>query len=180
MAKQRTAKSKSPKSKNPTDLPYRPCVGIMLINRDGLIWIGERLKKTNPEGTLTWQMPQGGIDKGEEPRDAAYREMKEEIGTDKGEILAESADWLTYDLPRELIGVALKGKYRGQKQKWFAMRFTGTDDDIDTAADDHQEFGDWRWAPIDELADLVVPFKREIYVQLAAEFRHLTERPATR
>ena len=96
-------------------------------------------------------------------------------GTANATILAEASEWLTYDLPGEVLGIALKGRYRGQKQKWFAMRFTGTDADIDVAADAHQEFGDWRWASIDELVDLIVPFKRGIYAQLVAEFRHLTE-----
>ena len=161
-----------------TALPYRPCVGIMLLNADGLVWVGDRIKQTNPENPTsnTWQMPQGGIDQGETPKAAALRELKEEIGTGKAEILAESRDWLTYDLPPELIGIALKGKYRGQKQKWFAMRFTGTAADIDIAADDHQEFSDWRWVPIDELVELIVPFKRAVYEQVVAEFAHLAHR----
>jgi len=152
-----------------SDLPYRPCVGIMLINREGLIWVGNRIQMVDTGSPLTWQMPQGGIDKGEEPREAAFREMKEEIGTDKGRIIGETKDWLTYDLPPHLIGLALKGKYRGQKQKWFAMRFTGQDSDIDIAADKHQEFSEWGWVPLDELVDLIVPFKRGVYEQIVAE-----------
>ena len=162
------------------NLPYRPCVGIMLLNAHGLVWVGNRLPSTNPEqlGPNTWQMPQGGIDAGEDPHTAAFREMKEEIGTDKAEILAETADWLTYDLPADLLGKALKGKFRGQKQKWFAMRFTGSDADIDIAADDHQEFSEWQWMPIDRLVDLIVPFKRPVYEQVVTEFRPIAQRLA--
>ena len=114
-------------------------------------------------------MPQGGIDKGEEATAAALRELKEETGTDKADILGETEGWLHYDLPDHLIGVALKGKFRGQAQKWFAMRFTGQDGDIDIAADDHQEFSEWAWVPIDELVELIVPFKRSVYEQVIAE-----------
>ena len=167
--------SPSKKKKKP-DLPYRSCVGIMLLNAQGRVWIGDRLSKKGGEtsGTFTWQMPQGGIDKGEEPVEAARRELAEETGTDKAEIIAQCKDWLTYDLPDELIGRALKGKYRGQKQKWFAMRFKGTDADIDLNAHNHPEFSRWRWADIDELVDLIVPFKRDIYRRLVEEFRPLT------
>ena len=157
------------------DLPYRPCVGIMLINRDGLIWVGNRIQEVETGSALTWQMPQGGIDKGEEPEEAAFREMKEEIGTDKGRIIAETKDWLTYDLPPHLIGLALKGKYRGQKQKWFAMRFTGKDSDIDIAADKHQEFSEWTWVPLKELVELIVPFKRGVYEQIVTELGPLAQ-----
>jgi len=150
-------------------LPYRPCVGIMLINRKGLIWVGNRIQMVDTGSPLTWQMPQGGIDKGEEPREAAFREMKEEIGTDKGKIIGETEGWLTYDLPPHLIGKALKGKYCGQKQKWFAMRFTGKDSDIDIAADAHQEFSEWAWVPLAELVELIVPFKRSVYQQIVVE-----------
>ena len=141
-----------------SDLPYRPCVGIMLFNQDGKVFVGKRIDQT-VEG---WQMPQGGIDKGEEPRQAALRELHEEAGTDKAEIIAEMEEWVTYDLPEHLIGVAFHGKYRGQKQKWFAMRFTGGDADIDLAAHE-PEFSDFRWVTLEELPTLIVPFKRETY-----------------
>ena len=109
------------------DLPYRPCVGIMLFNQDGKVFVGKRIDQS-VEG---WQMPQGGIDKGETPKQAALRELQEEVGTDKAEIMAEMDDWVTYDLPGPLVGVAFRGKYKGQRQKWFALRFTGNDADID-------------------------------------------------
>ena len=146
-----------------SDLPYRPCVGIMLLNADGKVFVGKRLDQT-VEG---WQMPQGGIDKGEEPREAALRELQEEVGTDKAEIIGEMDGWVTYDLPEHLIGVAFKGKYKGQKQKWFAMRFTGKDSDIDLTTHE-PEFSDFRWVDVKELPDLIVPFKRDSYKQVVA------------
>lgn len=149
-------------------LPYRSGVGMMVFNQAGHVFIARRIDST----AEAWQMPQGGIDEGEEPRPAALRELKEEIGTDKAEIIAESRAWLTYDLPDELVPIIWKGKYRGQKQKWFALRFTGTDADIDIATE-HPEFLDWKWAPIETLPEVIVPFKRDLYAALVAEFRHL-------
>ena len=157
-------------------LPYRPCVGVALFNADGFVWVGNRIQAVDL-GAKTWQMPQGGIDKGEEVRAAAFRELREETGVDKAEIVAEIDDWLTYDLPPELVGHALKGKYRGQKQRWFAMRFLGHDKDVDIAADKHQEFSEWAWVPIDELTELVVPFKRAIYERVVKEFAPLVKSP---
>lgn len=159
-----------------SQLPYRPCVGIMLINRSGLVWIGQRIPKWEADKSRhRWQMPQGGIDKGETPRDAAVRELREETGTHDASVIGETDQWLTYDLPPEAVGVALKGRYRGQKQKWFAMRFLGKDGDIDIAADhgEKPEFDAWKWVDIDDLPDLVVPFKRDVYEQVVAEFRPL-------
>ena len=153
-----------------SDLPYRPCVGIMLLNDKGQVFVGKRVDQTL-EG---WQMPQGGIDDGETPRAAAMRELKEEIGTRKAAILREHAEWLNYDLPPRLIGVALKGKYRGQTQKWFALRFLGKDSDIDLAAHD-QEFSTWKWIDIDELLRVIVPFKRDTYAKVIAAFRDLAK-----
>ena len=150
----------------PSDLPYRPCVGIMLFNKDGKVFVGKRLDQT----VEAWQMPQGGIDKGESPRQAALRELGEEVGTDKADIIGEMEDWVTYDLPEHLIGIAFHGKYKGQRQKWFALRFTGQDSDIDLAAHD-PEFS--HWVSLDELPDLIVPFKREIYRQVITAFRDL-------
>lgn len=154
-----------------TDLPYRPCVGIMLVNSEGKIWIGDRIGYSDDSHDTAWQMPQGGIDEGEEPVQAALRELKEEVGTGKAEIIQESQRWYNYDLPKEILGKALKGKFRGQTQRWFLLQFTGKDSDIDIAADAHQEFSEWRWANIEELAGLIVPFKREVYAQVVAEFR---------
>lgn len=150
------------------DLPYRPCVGIMLINADGLVFVGRRIEQT-VEG---WQMPQGGIDTGETPHQAALRELKEEIGTDKAEILREHPGWLNYDLPRHLLGVALHGRYRGQSQKWIAMRFTGSDADINVATPE-PEFAEWKWLAMEALPRLIVPFKRDTYAQVITEFQDL-------
>ena len=153
---------------DPTTLPYRDCVGILLLNRDGLVFVGKRRGLSES----AWQMPQGGIDKGESPREAAMRELGEEIGTANAEIIEEMADWLYYDLPTDLVGRAFKGKYRGQRQKWFAMRYLGVDGDIDLTA--HEvEFDDWRWAPISSLESMVIPFKREVYREIVRRFTPL-------
>lgn len=160
---------------DPLLLPYRACVGIMLINAEGLIWIGRR-HPANVEDGENWQMPQGGIDRGEAPDRAAFRELAEETGTDKAEIIGEARDWLHYDLPPSMLGVALHGKYRGQRQKWFAMRFAGVDTDfnIDNPAGGlDPEFDAWRWARGDELPGLIVPFKRNVYEAVIEEFRSL-------
>jgi putative (di)nucleoside polyphosphate hydrolase len=156
-------------------LPYRPCAGVMVFNRDGLVFIGQRA--SGPEhidATHIWQMPQGGIDDGEDPYSAARRELYEETNIRSVEKLAEFADWLAYDIPREIVGEAWGGKYRGQKQKWFALRFTGDDSEIDISAPGggHHtpEFIAWRWVAMPELPDLVVPFKRHTYERLVAEF----------
>lgn len=147
-------------------LPYRPCVGIMLLNRAGAVFVAKRIDMPSD----AWQMPQGGIDPGEDPRAAALRELAEETGTDKAEIVGEVAEWLDYDLPPELQGRLWGGRYRGQRQKWFAMRFTGADKDIDIATK-HPEFSAWKWAPIETLPALAISFKRPIYERLVAEFR---------
>ncbi len=151
-----------------SDLPYRLGVGIMLINRDGHVFVGRRIDQT-VEG---WQMPQSGIDDGESPEAAALRELKEEVGTDKAEIIRSLDEWFAYDLPAHLVGVALHGKYRGQKQKWFALRFLGSDKDINLTAHE-PEFATWRWAPMDDLLALIVPFKRDTYKKVIAAFKDL-------
>ncbi len=148
---------------------YRPGVGIMLLNPAGLIFVGRRIGM--PAGLAAWQMPQGGIDPGETPPQAAMRELQEEVGTDKAEILAETAGWLHYDLPPELTGGVWGGRYRGQRQKWFAMRFLGEDSDIDPAAGEHPEFDAWEWVRPQRLPELIVPFKRQLYLDVLAEFR---------
>ncbi|MGA0541397.1 RNA pyrophosphohydrolase [Neotabrizicola sp. VNH66] len=150
------------------DLPYRPCVGVMLVNRDGLVFAGQRLDNPAP----AWQMPQGGIDEGEKPSDAAYRELWEETGVtrDLVEKVAKTHGWVTYDLPPELLGRVWGGKYRGQKQKWFLLRYLGTDDQIriDT---EHPEFGSWRWIGAEEMVASIVPFKRAVYEEVVRAFR---------
>jgi putative (di)nucleoside polyphosphate hydrolase len=152
----------------PNDAEYRPCVGIMLLNRRGEIFVARRIDIA----TEAWQMPQGGIDEGEDLRAAAFRELKEEIGTDKAEILAESKDWLRYDLPAELLETARHGPWRGQRQKWFVMRFTGEDSDINLATE-HPEFSAWKWVDVRELPGLIVSFKRQVYLDLVSEFADL-------
>lgn len=141
-----------------SDLPYRPCVGIMLFNKSGEVFVGKRIDQT-VEG---WQMPQGGIDEGETPRQAALRELQEEVGTDKAEIIAEMEEWITYDLPPHLIGVAFHGKYKGQRQKWFALRFTGENGDINLTAHE-PEFSAFQWVSLEKLPGLIVAFKRDTY-----------------
>ena len=148
--------------------PWRACVGLMLFSPDGRVWVGDRIDTLGNH----WQMPQGGIDEGESPREAALRELREEIGTDKAEIVAEYPDWLKYDLPPEISRRIWGGRYRGQMQRWFALRFTGCDEDIHLDRH-HQEFDAWKWEDIERLPDLVIGFKRDIYEKLVAAFRHL-------
>jgi putative (di)nucleoside polyphosphate hydrolase len=155
---------------DPAKLPYRPCVGLMVLNRAGQVFVGNRIDQS----IESWQMPQGGIDEGEEPWDTALRELKEEIGTSNVELLREHPDWLFYDLPPQLIGVAWEGKFRGQKLKWFAVRFKGTDADINVKTA-HQEFSNWKWADISDLLGLIVPFKRETYAKVIAAFSDLAK-----
>jgi putative (di)nucleoside polyphosphate hydrolase len=158
-------------------LPYRPNVGAVLFNADGLVLVARRADLPNAEGGPGgWQLPQGGIDESEDPRAAVLRELAEEIGTDRAEIIGEHPDWLYYDLPPQLVGVALGGRYRGQRQRWFALRFLGADTDIRLDADPHPEFDAWRWAALADLPALAVPFKRAIYEVLSASFARFTGR----
>ena len=159
------------------DLPLRPCVGIMLLNSTGKVWVGRRRPKwAGDKAAHIWQMPQGGIGNGEKPVEAALRELEEETGVTSVELLAKVDGWLTYELPDRLLGVALKGRYRGQKQKWFAMRFLGKDSEVEIAPRRKglkAEFDAWRWAPMRDVPRLIVPFKRPVYETVVAEFAHL-------
>ncbi len=159
--------------KDPATLPYRPCAGIVLLNEEGRIFIGRRFDElVQKEAEKRWQMPQGGIDKNEDPEAAALRELYEETGVRSVKILAEAKEWIYYDLPPEAVGIALKGKYRGQRQKWFAMRFSGDEREIDFGAAGHKpEFDAWRWATAPEVLDLIVGFKRAAYEAVIAEFK---------
>ena len=149
---------------------YRLGVGIMLLNRDGLAFVGHRIRM--PAGLAKCQMPQGGIDAGETPRQAARRELREEIGSDRAELLAESRSWLDHDVPDEIAEVMMGGRYRGNRQKWFAVRFIGTDADINLATE-HPEFDAWKWIGPEQLPELVAPFMRRLYLDVLAEFRTL-------
>jgi len=153
-------------------LPYRPCVGVMLVNSEGKVFVGQRIDAKEGD---RWQMPQGGIDDGEDLHAAAFRELAEETGVGEGlaTILATTSEELLYDLPDELLGKLWGGQYRGQRQTWVLMRFTGRDDDIDLEAHDPPEFLAWKWVEPDELPELIVPFKRRVYRAVLDEFREL-------
>ena len=167
------------KTIDPESLPYRPCVGVMVLNRDGLVWAGRRIAEDDSEmagAKKLWQMPQGGIDAGEDPLPAARRELFEETGMRSVSLLGEAPGWINYDLPREVLGIALKGRFRGQTQKWFAFRFEGDESEIaiNPPPGGHTpEFDAWAWKPMAELPDLIVPFKRKVYEEVVAAFRHL-------
>ena len=158
---------------------YRPCVGIMLLNREGLVLIGRRRgQAADLVPAHAWQMPQGGIDEGEDPYDAALRELLEETNVSSVSFLATAPDWYTYDLPSHTAKSSWRGRFQGQRQKWFALRFQGEDSEIDIehpAGGAHPEFAAWRWERMDRLAELVVPFKRPVYEKVVEAFRHLIE-----
>ena len=159
------------------DLPYRPCAGMMVLNRDGLVFVGRRVDgPEHVDVTHVWQMPQGGLDPDEDPYKGALRELAEETNITSVKLLGESRDWFAYDLPPDVAKTAWRGRYRGQKQKWYALRFTGDEREIDIAnpAGGHEpEFVEWRWEPARNLPDLVIPFKRKTYESVLAEFQHL-------
>lgn len=153
------------------EMSYRPCVGILLFNANGEVFVGQRID-TEEEA---WQLPQGGVDEGESARDAAMRELEEEVGTSKARVIAETVDWIAYDLPEELRGRMWDGSFRGQKQKWFAMMFEGEDSDI--ILDRHKpEFKSWKWQPVTKLTETIIPFKRGVYAELIRRFEPLSER----
>ena len=155
-----------------SELPYRKGVGAILFDRRGRVFVGKRVdcRDGSDQG---WQCPQGGIDAGETPRQSLSRELAEEIGTDRAEVITETAEWLTYDLPDDLVGRRWGGRYRGQALKWFALRFSGGDDEINLEASGKAEFCAWKWVEFDQLTGLIVPFKRALYEQVVAEFRHV-------
>jgi putative (di)nucleoside polyphosphate hydrolase len=163
------------------DMPYRDCVGVAVFNADGRVFIGRRMAdpalEDQSEVAAPWQMPQGGIDKGEAPYPAAIRELFEETSIRSVTLIGEAPDWILYDLPDEAIGIALKGKYRGQRQRWFAFRFTGDESEIDVKNPGDgsmpAEFDAWRWEQLEKLPDLIVPFKREAYLKVVAAFANL-------
>jgi putative (di)nucleoside polyphosphate hydrolase len=162
------------------DMPYRPCVGIMLLNRDGRVFVGRRRAESGPDQVseaYAWQMPQGGIDRGEDPYRAALRELYEETNVRSVALLAEAPEWYAYDLPSFVAGRAWKGRYRGQTQKWFAFEFTGDEGEIDIrrpAGGRHRpEFDEWRWEAMERLPELIIPFKRPVYEKVVAAFSGL-------
>lgn len=171
--------SKKHKPVDPESLPYRPCVGVMVLNGAGLVWAGHRIPEPDSEfsgSDRLWQMPQGGIDEGEKPLAAAQREIYEETGMKSLSLLAEAPHWINYDLPPHLVGIAFKGRYRGQTQRWFAFRFEGDESEIriNPPPGGHTaEFDAWDWKPMERLPDLIIPFKRQVYDQVVAAFRHL-------
>jgi len=159
-------------------LPYRRCVGVMLLNQDNKVWVGRRLDAPgNIEGNWTgWsQMPQGGIDAGEDPATAARRELYEETSVTSAEFIEEASEWYAYDFPPEIMNRSIASKFCGQEQRWFAMRFTGHDSEIDISAPDGHsaEFDAWKWVGMNELVDLIIPFKRSVYEKVVKAFAHL-------
>jgi putative (di)nucleoside polyphosphate hydrolase len=161
-------------------LPLRPCVGVVLFNAQGLVWVGRHrprwaAQRESYVGDAVWQLPQGGIEPREPSREAAFRELREETGVRSATLIGEIPGWLTYELPAELLGIALKGKYAGHRLRWYAMRFEGDDSEIDIVNPPagEREFAEWRWGAMAELPDLIIPFKRPVYEKVVAAFRHL-------
>lgn len=165
--------------RDPSTLGYRPCVGIMLVNQTNHVWVGNRIDSVPEGGGPWWQMPQGGIDEGEDPEGAARRELREETAVTSIEFVAQTPDWLTYDLPDHLIGKMWGGRYRGQRQKWFLARFLGSESEIDIGEPGapHTEFREWRWCVPEELPTVIIPFKRGLYTEVLRVFRPLLGEP---
>lgn len=157
---------------------YRPCVGAVLFNDQGLVWVGKRIGEPTGDFEYAWQMPQGGIDVGEDPKVAVKRELMEETGTDQSEILRESMKWYNYDVPGSGFRKNRYGNFRGQTQKWFALRFKGTDSDFKLDLHEKPEFSTWKWVALEEVPELIVPFKRDVYKKVVEEFYDLPERIA--
>ncbi|BDW82808.1 RNA pyrophosphohydrolase [Erythrobacter sp. Dej080120_24] len=155
-----------------SELPYRPCAGFMLVNHERKVFVGQRI---DASAHGFWQMPQGGIDKGEDPQEAALRELEEEtgIGAHLVEVIAPASRTMLYDLPPDLLGRVWKGKYRGQEQFWYLGRFLGNDADINLEAHDPPEFNEYRWIAPEQLPELIIPFKRDVYTALVKEFAPL-------
>jgi len=161
------------------EMPYRPCVGVVVFNRHGKVWAGHRIQNAETTSEFRWQFPQGGIDDGEAPLPAATRELFEETGMKTVSLLAEADEWFNYDLPDDLLGIGLKGKYRGQTQKWFAYRFEGDESEINIAEPpdgSHPEFDQWEWRDLAEMPDLIVPFKRDLYMRIVEAFKSFAAR----
>lgn len=170
-------------SEFPIQLPLRPCVGVVLFNAEGLVWVGRHtpkwLRQRDAESEGFWQLPQGGIEPREPSREAAFRELWEETGVRNASLIGEIPGWLTYELPQELLGVALKGKYAGHRLRWYAMRFEGDDSEIDIApkgAALKQEFDAWQWVPLSDVPRLAMDFRRSVYEEVVLEFAHLGRR----
>ena len=161
-------------------LPYRRGVGAVLFNADGLVWVGRRISMAGQDIKNFWQMPQGGINDEEDPSTAVLRELLEETGTDQADIIDETIDWLTYDLPPHLQGKVWNGRFQGQAQKWFALQFRGLDTDFDLNRYNHPEFDSWRWVELATLPALIVPFKRKMYESIVDVFSDLSVKLRTR
>jgi putative (di)nucleoside polyphosphate hydrolase len=157
---------------------YRPCVGAALFNEKGLVWLGKRITESKKIQKYEWQMPQGGIDPGEDPAEAVMRELMEETGTDRAQIYRKSIHWFNYDLPKNLLRNDRNGNYKGQTQKWFALRFIGSDDDFNLNTHEKPEFSEWCWSSLNAVTHLIVPFKRDVYMNVVNEFKDIPERIA--